>query len=211
LDNVAVNALRNAGLANREVRAEWSKVHPKLKAAIPRRSLLDMNNGAIPAKGFGLGSATGTGKTMALASAVYGLMRERRRLYAEWLANQDIMTPPHMTLLWLNWPDTVATIRANALSGMVEDLLTSAESIPLLVLDDLGRERIKGTYIEDWAASQLDRIVNHRYRAELPILWTSNLREEELVAIYGAAMVGRLNEDNPMVWVDGLPSMRIKV
>jgi DNA replication protein DnaC len=64
--------------------------------------------------------------------------------------------------------------------------------------------------MDDWAASQLDRIVNHRYREMKPIVWTTNLREVELVGLYGAALVSRLCEDNPLTWIENAPSLRIK-
>ncbi|WP_243286041.1 hypothetical protein [Geothrix terrae] len=79
----------------------------------------------------------------------------------------------------------------------------------LLILDDLGRERIKGDYSQDWGASQLDYIVNMRYREERPIIWTTNVRQTDLVRLYGAALVRRLVEPNPMVWVEGLKPFNI--
>ena len=215
LDRVVADDLRRLGLSSREIRAEWTRVPKEIRTAIPREIMADLSAGMIPKRGFGLGSDTGTGKTMALAAIVRGHTRHRRQAFARDLPRKVKAKPgAHFelgpTIVWLTWPDTVNTLRAHAIDGEAEAILERAEASPLLVLDDLGRERIKGNYVDDWAASQLDRLVNHRYREELPTIWTTNLPEVALVGIYGMALVSRLTEDNPLVWMDGLPSMRIK-
>ena len=86
--------------------------------------------------------------------------------------------------------------------------ILALQTVPLLILDDLGRERIRGSYAEDWAASQLDGIINHRYRHEMPILWTTNVPAAHLVVLYGSALVSRLTGDNPLIWFNDLPDMR---
>ena len=215
LETVVGEDLQKMGLSPREIRADWARVPRELRDAMPREVLKDLSAGMVPARGFGLGSDTGTGKTMALAAIVKGHQRHRRQAFARDLPRKAKARPGTEFVLgpcvvWLTWPDTVTTIRAHAIDGEAEAILERAENAPLLVLDDLGRERIKGSYVDDWAASQLDRIVNHRYREELPTIWTTNLPEAALTAIYGAALLSRLTEDNPLVWMPGLPSMRIR-
>jgi len=218
LEDVVTQHLLRIGLSKREVKAEWAKVPANIKAAPPRDVLHAMVGGKIPARGFGLGSDTGTGKTMALAAIMRGFVRARVRAWAEamprWAREkpEQIRDLPSLrkATIWMSWPDTVTWIRARATDPVVEGLLQEAEVVPLLVLDDLGRERLKGSYVDDWAASQLDRIISHRYREELPILWATNLRERDLVERYGAAMVSRLTQDAPLAWIDGLRSMRLE-
>lgn len=45
----------------------------------------------------------------------------------------------------------------------------------LLVLDDLGTEQAK-----DWAGEKLDRIIDWRYSARMPLVVTTNAKSEEL-------------------------------
>lgn len=216
MDAHVADALARMGLSAREQRAEWGKVPHLIRQAIPVDRLAPMIQGERPRHGWGLGSDTGTGKTMAVAAVLKGLVQRRLKWWAEEMPKRVEADPETaralgpMPILWLSWPDTVTFLRQHAVDGAAEDLLDRAERVRLLVLDDLGRERIKGTYLEDWAASQLDRVVNARYREERPMVWTSNLREEQLAGIYGAALVSRLMEDNPMTWIEGLPSQRLR-
>jgi hypothetical protein len=213
---VTEDLLKVFGLAPRECKADWQKVPEAIKRAMPRLTLLSLSGGNIPTTGFGLGADTGSGKTMALAAILRGFQRAYRKAYIvrlveeTWKYGKEANVKFHHQAVWLSWPDSVTAIRVHAIDGGAERILERAESAPLLVLDDLGRERIKGAYVDDFAASQLDRLVNHRYREELPTLWTTNLTELQLTEIYGAALVSRLTEDAPLIWLDKLPSMRIR-
>ena len=205
--------LNRGGMSNREMRAEWRCVPSEIKKVLPKPVMEVLATGNYPKNGFGIGSNTGSGKTMCLSCIVKGFHKSRfKMVYEYWIekATGNISYWFEFKFKWISWPDTVNYLRANALNGEAESFLSDAERTPLLILDDLGRERIKGSYVDDWAASQLDRIINYRYREELPILWTTNLTEEQLVSIYGMALVSRLTEDNPLYWIEGLPSMRIK-
>ena len=217
LESQVTEDLRHVcGLASRECKADWQKVPEAIKRAMPRATLLALSGGNVPATGFGLGADTGSGKTMALAAILRGFQRAYRKAYAVRLVEETRRHGKRADVrfehqaVWLSWPDSVTAIRLHAIDGIAEQMLERAETAPLLVLDDLGRERIKGAYVDDFAASQLDRLVNHRYREELPTLWTSNLPEIDLTSIYGAALVSRLTEDAPLIWLDKLPSMRLK-
>ena len=212
LDEMTAERLLKAGLSKREIKAEPGRVPKELLAAVPASCLKALSSGSIPTGGFGLGSDTGPGKTMALAVLLKAWQRKRLEEFARALKEnpRPVMVGTGKPLVWLSWPDTVDFIRVHAVDGEAESVLERAEAAPLLVLDDLGRERIKGSYIEDWAASQLGRIISHRYREELPILWTTNLQEKALAGIYGMAMLSRLIEDNPLTWVDGLKSQRLQ-
>jgi len=83
-----------------------------------------------------------------------------------------------------------------------------ATDCDLLVLDDLGRERVT-----DWWLEQLQRIVDNRCANERRMVVTTNSGStaeaayEELVARYGDPIVERLIDDGGAVVLDG-PAVR---
>lgn len=198
------NWLLARGLSPREAKATMDRVPAEIRGAIPKGSLTALLEGRLPAQGFGLGGNTGGGKTMAVAAILRHAAGVQARAYQP--ARGQAFGGALRGVRWASWPDTVSWLRSHAIDPAAPERIEELSSAPLLILDDLGRERIKGSYIEDWAASQLDAIVNHRYRHELPILWTTNVTEEDLVGLYGAAMLRRLAADNPLVW---LPNLRV--
>lgn len=205
LEAYARQQLEMAGAAPRELRAERSKVPPQIKRAMPVDAMRAILAGEIPTGGFGIGGRVQGGKTCAIVSAL--------KLGAQAFARREAPTKGNravygQALAFVNWPDEVTAIRRAATDPKTAERLDHLAAVPLLVLDDLGKERIKGSYTEDWAASQLDGIISARYRHERPTLWTTNVPEAELAAIYGAALLARLTADNPLTWVDGLTDMR---
>ena len=78
----------------------------------------------------------------------------------------------------------------------------AASRCDLLVLDDLGNEA-------DWQSTIFD-ILQHRYQCELPLITTSGLGVEQLIAKYGDAIIRRLvQRDGKMgTVVDCWPSKR---
>lgn len=83
-----------------------------------------------------------------------------------------------------------------------------ATTCPLLVLDDLGRERVT-----DWWLEQLQRIVDHRCSHQLRLVVTCNTGPsadaayDELVTRYGHPIVERLIDDGGVLVLDG-PAVR---
>ncbi|MFI5839433.1 ATP-binding protein [Catenuloplanes sp. NPDC051500] len=83
-----------------------------------------------------------------------------------------------------------------------------ATTCPLLVLDDLGRERVT-----DWWLEQLQRIVDIRCANERRLIVTTNAAADAgaaydaLVARYGDPIVERLIDDGGVVVLDG-PAVR---
>lgn len=73
----------------------------------------------------------------------------------------------------------------------------------LVVLDDLGREKIS-----DWTGETIYSLVNARYEAMLPTLVTSNLTPEQLVANGYWPAISRLAEDGVLVRVEA-PDRRL--
>ncbi|WP_243320417.1 hypothetical protein [Geothrix sp. SG200] len=187
------------GMQRREATADLTKIPRPILEAIPNQ-LLDGHLNV----GFGVGGNTGVGKTQAIAAAiVHALVQYSERVIVPSIRRQAEDGKPFPRVRWSSWPDEVHWLRSHALRG-AEDRVEYLAGADLLVLDDLGRERIKGDYSQDYGASHLDFIVNSRYRAELPIIWTSNVRQADLVGLYGAAMVRRLIEPNPFTWIEGL-------
>jgi DNA replication protein DnaC len=77
------------------------------------------------------------------------------------------------------------------------------------VIDDLGAERFVGaSYAEDWAASQLDLLVDGRYNDMRPTWYTTNLSPKEFLERYGPRLFSRLTAENPMLRVPTIPDMR---
>ena len=197
-------AMVECGVSPREAKAERSRVPETVKRAMPRQELQAILEGRAPEHGFGLGGDVGGGKTCGLVSVL--------KLGFQAFARREVPAKGAVSwsrfLSFVNWPDEVTRIRAHATDDATTERLEELARVPLLVLDDLGRERIKGSYVDDWAASQLDTIINARYRNELPTLWTTNVRPESLALLYGAALWSRLDGANPLVWVEGLRDLR---
>jgi len=130
--------------------------------------------------GIALVGPVGTGKTH-LAAAVVNALVERGHYP-----------------LFVSVPDLIARFRAGIESGTAERQLLLAKSAEVLVLDDLGAERVT-----DWAAEQLYRLINARYEALQPTIVTTNLEPSELAEHLGERAVSRLLEMCRWVRVDG--------
>lgn len=205
LDEYIKDHMSNISMSPREFRASMEKVPKEIRAAIPKATLEQLFAGQIPANGFGLGGTTGGGKTMAVAAIIKAYAASRVKSYKP--KRRFAFMGPLSGVRWTSWPDEVAWLRANALDLTASERIERLAEAQLLILDDLGRERIKGSYSDDWAASQLDHVINHRYRCELPTIWTTNVTEMDLVNLYGAAMLRRLTADNPLIWIPNLKVM----
>lgn len=192
-------------LSKRELRARLDKIPIPIKRCLPKATVKAILEGEYPERGFGLGGNTGGGKTMAMAALLREYLKARARAFAKtpekplWNGNG---------IVWCSWPDEVTMFRAHATEDRTEFRIQLLKTCGLLILDDLGRERIRGSYADDWAASQLDSVVNTRYRSELPVFWSTNITEAQLVDLYGGALFSRLTSDNPLIWVDGLSDLR---
>jgi len=90
-------------------------------------------------------------------------------------------------------PHAVATER---------ELIEQVKTVPLLVLDDLGAERVT-----DWVAEKLFTIINHRHDEDLETVFTSNLSLEELAGHIGERTTWRIVEMCEVLKIDG-PNLR---
>jgi DNA replication protein DnaC len=174
--------LADAGLAPVELEA---LDHPPRHAPPPFGKL-----------GYGLVGRPGTGKSWTLAQYVAGKVdaavrsqRDPARAELLWV---DGDVARDMRLAWVNWHDEVEDLHRRRFDDAWVDRRASWwERVPMLVLDDLGRERVEGA--KDPARAVLQRVLDHRYRQRLALLWTSNLdTQAALEAFYGEALVSRL-------------------
>jgi hypothetical protein len=76
--------------------------------------------------------------------------------------------------------------------------LIRAERAHVLVLDDLGAERVT-----DWTAAAVDNLVRKRYNAERPTIITSNLSTADFRRRVGPRLLSRLAETTQAVVADG--------
>jgi DNA replication protein DnaC len=88
-------------------------------------------------------------------------------------------------------PELLRTIRQgfNQDNNVSNMLINKAETAPILILDDLGAEKIS-----DWVREQLYIIINRRYENMLPTIVTTNCTTAELVERLGERTVSRLIE-----------------
>lgn len=81
------------------------------------------------------------------------------------------------------------------------EIIDELTTVPLLVLDDLGKERVK-----DWVEEILFRIIDNRYGKKRPIIVTTNFSPEELQERYpekGYAIMSRLAEMCTGIYLGG--------
>ena len=157
-------------------------------------------------KGYGLMGERGVGKSWALAHQVALMVDEavhrqedpaRARLI--WI---DGDVARDRRTLWVNWLEQVEDIQRRRFDDRWVDAWSEwAEYVPLLVLDDLGRERFEGD--RDPARAVLVRVLDSRYRCKAPVLWASNLKADEFARFYGGALASRIFGSWPALELDG--------
>lgn len=203
-----------AGMSPRELTADDNRITDAVGRALNRLAMpaevSAFSMGEVPARGYGLAGPAGVGKTFALASHVklHVVQRLRREV--------PIHGPKAMEpwLAWVTWPERVAQMRTKSTAEGGLDLVDRWRKwwteVPVLIVDDLGAERTKGSYVDDWATSILDLVVDGRQRYSRPTWYTTNLTAQEIVARYGARFVSRLCADNPVGLVEAGPDLRMR-
>lgn len=167
------------GMSRLEIGADVRKISGQLVNAMKERDR---------GTGFGVSGPVACGKTMAVAAIAMFHHQTGNGIFAK-------------RFKWVSWPSSLIWLNACISRGAgkeAEDFVELCSTEPVLVLDDLGAERIKGNYADDWGACQLDRIIENRYRAVLPTVYTTNLNAEELYKRYGGRMYRRLVLPNPI-------------
>lgn len=70
-----------------------------------------------------------------------------------------------------------------------DDIVRELKDIPLLVTDDLGKERSS-----EWSESILYEVINGRYEDYMPTIITTNLTPKQIEKRFGEAVLSRLSE-----------------
>lgn len=166
--------LGNSGLGKRfrQRRFETFKPTPKTQG-VYRACMIFCDSFASNSKGIILRGPCGCGKTH-LAAAIINRLAERG-IYGRFEVVPELLEDIKNGF---NRQDSKVTASINQL-----------KEAPLLVLDDLGAEKVT-----DWAREQIFIIVNRRYENMLPTVITTNYTTAELVSRLGKRTVSRLVE-----------------
>jgi hypothetical protein len=201
----------NCGMSVRETRATLDGIPSALITRLkkPTYGIDRLLAGAMPESGFGISGPAGTGKTMALAALFRANAAARWRLRGA----SEGLRATFAYLTWLHWPVTVNDMRVRSTrDGGLEEVdammrrYTKAEA---LVIDDLGAERIRSDYGEDWMTSQLDLLVDRRYNDMRPTWFTTNLSVEGLIERYGERLISRLVGGNALLVYNASEDLRL--
>lgn len=162
--------------------------HPDAQAWADRAAA-DIRNAGI----LVLHGDIGTGKT----HQAYGALRR--------IAEAG---PRNFQMIATTAPDLYGLLRPGGSDKGTEHELKRLCSIPLLLLDDLGTEKLS-----EFTEEATYRIVNHRYNESLPLLITTNLPIKtgtptpDLVTRLGDRLASRLAQTATIVGFDG-PDLR---
>jgi DNA replication protein DnaC len=102
------------------------------------------------------------------------------------------------------WPmlDLTSELRSAAMTGDLSISLR-CRNCDLLILDDLGREKIS-----DFILQEFQRIIDWRYREELPIAVATNLQRRDIATRYGEHTSSRWTGSCEIIDVHG-PDYRV--
>ncbi|WP_411140281.1 ATP-binding protein [Streptomyces sp. x-80] len=189
---------------HRRRRAEWALSRWKT-ATPPRYSHADATHPAVQqwadqvatdpeaAGSLLLTGTTGTGKT----HEAYGALR---RIAAAGPHTYEIRATTAA--------DMYGLLRPNGSARGTEGELARLARVPLLLLDDLGSAKAT-----EWTEEITYRLVNERYNACRPTIYTSNLPARtadgrDLTAALGERIVSRLSEDTRVIAMTGTDRRR---
>ena len=167
--------LWNAGRGNIALQALFSKrlQSDLLNNYLSARKVQSMFD-QIDGKGLYLCGPTGSGKTV--RAAILTMEWAKRRWLDNLTVEESVRFQPVPNLL----QDIKQTFNAD--SVLTEGgIITSLSEVPWLVLDDLGAEKTS-----DWVLQTLYVIINNRYEAQVPTLFTSNHSLDELASRLGS-------------------------
>ena len=117
------------------------------------------------------------------------------------VAIMHVLMPQGVPCMFVSVPELLAAVRASYSSKRDNtelDIVRAAQTVGLLVLDDLGAERIT-EYNQEFVQEILFRIVNWRYRHDMPIIATTNSDLDLMAERVGARIWSRMVEVMDMV------------
>jgi DNA replication protein DnaC len=210
--------LASSGVHPRELEADISKIHESIHACIPDHVRTSLASGHILQlkMGFGLGGPVGCGKSCAVAAELkHGLSEWAFQNYLEWGPDSESGRHGGPRIFWADWPEVSDYLLRHAIdSDSVDEMMAKMKRADILVLDDLGKERlpvVKDPNSIPFSQAQLDICIAYRNSQVAPIFWTTNLGLQALGDVYGPATFSRLIQDNPIEWLDeDLDNLRIR-
>ena len=109
-----------------------------------------------------------------------------------------------LQVLFLVVPDLLDELRASYKSDVNEmDLLDTARTVPVLILDDLGAHNYT-----DWTRNRLYSIINYRMNERLPTIITSNLSLDEMEDYIGVRTTSRIIQSSRIFRLTVLQDIR---
>lgn len=113
--------------------------------------------------------------------------------------SRELLAVDTIPVTFVTAADMMAALRPSSAATTDLDLTMMGYAVtPLLVIDDLGAERMS-----EWTEEQLYRLADERSRNNRPMIITSNLTGKEIRARYGDRITGRLFGGASQVLLDG--------
>lgn len=150
-----------------------------IKAAIKTNLIADRTDPKDPifSKGFLISGPTGVGKTYILHA----------------LANHF-----RYSVTFENWVDLLLEYKDTMDKGYQRDAIYQLFSNNILVIDDVGAEKVT-----EWAIERLYMIINKAYERGHIVLLATNLTPKQFRETYGDRIFSRLNEMCTLLELDG--------
>src|ERR687893_861208 len=101
----------------------------------------------------------------------------------------ELITKKRVPSLFVTVPELLDNLRGayNDPGRNLDEWMDAVQNADLLILDDLGSERVT-----EWVRERIFVIVNHRYRESLPTIFTSNIGPKDLAQQLGERTASRI-------------------
>lgn len=101
----------------------------------------------------------------------------------------ELMSKKRVPSLFVTIPELLDNLRGsyNDPGRNLDEWMDAVKNADLLVLDDLGSERVT-----EWVRERLFVLINHRYREALPTVFTSNVGPKDLATQLGERTASRV-------------------
>jgi hypothetical protein len=184
------------GLSERDADCAIQQVPARILQLIPQEWLVKILAGGKIRTGLGLVGLPEQGKSGFLAALLKTNWANYLRIS---LQRWDFDWNYEDQFRWVNWLQWATRIQLDPWNESHVQLLDICKQIPVLVLDDLAREKVEDPRAAERIRAILTSLIDFRDGAHLPILWTSNLGVPALLEKYDAHHVRRLIHGNPAI------------